>query len=55
MECLARETCRYASTKAAVLGWENEGKCQNVTAELFRAGYSERETARGWSGNFLKF
>jgi microsomal dipeptidase-like Zn-dependent dipeptidase len=37
-----------------VLGWDNEGECQNVTAELLRAGYSEREIAKLWGGNFLR-
>lgn len=37
-----------------VLGWDNEGECQNVTAELLRTGYSEREIAQLWGGNFLR-
>ena len=37
-----------------VLGWDNEGECQNVTAELLRAGYSERDIAKLWGGNFLR-
>jgi microsomal dipeptidase-like Zn-dependent dipeptidase len=37
-----------------VRGWQNEGEAQNVTAELLRRGYSERDIARLWGGNFLR-
>jgi len=37
-----------------VLGWQNEGEAQNVTAELLRRGYSERDIAKLWGGNFLR-
>jgi microsomal dipeptidase-like Zn-dependent dipeptidase len=37
-----------------VAGWQNEGEAQNVTVELLRRGYSERDIARLWGGNFLR-
>lgn len=37
-----------------VVGWENEGECQNVTAELLRRGYSENDIGKLWGGNFLR-
>ena len=37
-----------------VLGWENEGESQNVTAELLRRRYSEKDVAKLWGGNFLR-
>jgi microsomal dipeptidase-like Zn-dependent dipeptidase len=37
-----------------VAGWQNEGEGPNVTAELLRRGYSEREIAKLWGGNFLR-
>jgi microsomal dipeptidase-like Zn-dependent dipeptidase len=37
-----------------VLGWENEGECQNMTAELLRRRYSEKDIAKLWGGNFLR-
>jgi microsomal dipeptidase-like Zn-dependent dipeptidase len=37
-----------------VQGWENEGEAQNVTVELLRRGYSERDIAKLWGGNFLR-
>jgi membrane dipeptidase len=37
-----------------VAGWENEGEGQNVTAELLRRHYSERDIAKLWGGNFLR-
>lgn len=37
-----------------VIGWDNEGECQNVTAELLRHGYSEKDIAKLWGGNFLR-
>jgi microsomal dipeptidase-like Zn-dependent dipeptidase len=37
-----------------VQGWNNEGEAQNVTVELLRRGYSERDIAKLWGGNFLR-
>jgi membrane dipeptidase len=37
-----------------VQGWDSEGECQNVTAELLRRGYSEGDIAKLWGGNFLR-
>ena len=37
-----------------VSGWQNEGEAQNVTVELLRRGYSERQIAKLWGGNFLR-
>lgn len=37
-----------------VTGWQNEGEAQNVTVELLRRGYSERDIAKLWGGNFLR-
>jgi len=37
-----------------VTGWQNEGEAQSVTAELLRRGYSERNIAKLWGGNFLR-
>jgi|SRR5581483_10904096 len=37
-----------------VLGWQNEGEAQNVTIELLRRGFSERDIAKLWGGNFLR-
>lgn len=37
-----------------VEGWQNEGEAQNVTVELLRRGYSEREIAKLCGGNFLR-
>lgn len=37
-----------------VTGWQNEGEAQNVTAELLRRGYPERDIAKLWGGNFLR-
>jgi membrane dipeptidase len=37
-----------------VMGWENEAECQNVTAELLRRHYSEKDIAKLWGGNFLR-
>jgi len=37
-----------------VAGWQNEGETQNVTVELLRRGYSERDIAKLWGGNFLR-
>lgn len=37
-----------------VAGWQNEGEAQNVTVELLRRGYPERDIAKLWGGNFLR-
>jgi membrane dipeptidase len=37
-----------------VAGWQSEAECQNVTAELLRRGYSEKNIAKLWGGNFLR-
>ena len=37
-----------------VEGWQNEGECQNVTVELLRRGYVERDIAKLWGGNFFR-
>ncbi len=37
-----------------VTGWENEGEAFNVTAELLRRGYSERDIAKLWGGNLMR-
>ncbi|HEV2202595.1 MAG TPA: dipeptidase [Bryobacteraceae bacterium] len=37
-----------------VTGWDNEGECQNVTVELLRRGYSEKDIGKLWGGNFLR-
>jgi membrane dipeptidase len=37
-----------------VAGWQNEGEALNVTVELLRRGYSERDIAKLWGGNFLR-
>src|SRR5215469_5300062 len=37
-----------------VAGWQNEGEALNVTAELLRRGYSERDVGKLWGGNFLR-
>ena len=37
-----------------VTGWQNEGEAQNVTVELLRRGYSERDITKLWGGNFLR-
>ena len=37
-----------------VAGWKNAGEAQNVTVELLRLGYSERDIAKLWGGNFLR-
>lgn len=37
-----------------IAGWENEGEGPNVTAELLRRGYSQRDIAKLWGGNFLR-
>jgi membrane dipeptidase len=37
-----------------VAGWQNEGEAQNVTVELLRRGYTEKDIAKLWGGNFLR-
>jgi microsomal dipeptidase-like Zn-dependent dipeptidase len=37
-----------------VLGWNNEGEAINVTVELLRRGYSEKDIGKLWGGNFLR-
>jgi membrane dipeptidase len=37
-----------------VAGWQNEGEAPNVTVELLRRGYAERDIAKLWGGNFLR-
>jgi len=37
-----------------VAGWQNEGEAQNVTVELLRRGYSEKQIAKLWGGNLLR-
>lgn len=37
-----------------VTGFQNEGEAQNVTIELLRRGYSERQIAKLWGGNFMR-
>jgi membrane dipeptidase len=37
-----------------VEGWQDEGECQNVTVELLRRGYAERDIAKLWGGNFFR-
>jgi membrane dipeptidase len=37
-----------------VTGWDNEGEAVNVTVELLRRGYSEKDIEKLWGGNFLR-
>jgi membrane dipeptidase len=37
-----------------VVGWDNEGEAMNVTVELLRRGYSEKDIGKLWGGNFLR-
>jgi microsomal dipeptidase-like Zn-dependent dipeptidase len=37
-----------------VTGWDNEGEAINVTVELLRRGYSEKDIGKLWGGNFLR-
>jgi membrane dipeptidase len=37
-----------------VVGWDNEGEALNVTVELLRRGYSEKDIGKLWGGNFLR-
>lgn len=38
----------------SVVGWANASETRNITAELTRRGYGEREIGLLWSGNFLR-
>jgi microsomal dipeptidase-like Zn-dependent dipeptidase len=33
---------------------DNEGEAVNVTVELLRRGYSEKDIGKLWGGNFLR-
>ena len=35
-------------------GWKDAGETFNITLELVRRGYTEREIAKIWSGNTLR-
>lgn len=37
-----------------VTGWKDESEAFNVTAELLKRGYSEKDIAKLWGGNFLR-
>jgi microsomal dipeptidase-like Zn-dependent dipeptidase len=37
-----------------VAGWQNEGEAENVTVELLRRGYAEKDIAKLWGGDFLR-
>ena len=37
-----------------VTGWQNESEAQNVTVELLRRGYSDRQIGKLWGGNFMR-
>lgn len=37
-----------------VRGWDNASETLNVTAELYKRGYSKREIGQLWSGNILR-
>lgn len=37
-----------------IAGWQDESEGPNVTAELLRRGYSERDIGKLWGGNFLR-
>jgi microsomal dipeptidase-like Zn-dependent dipeptidase len=37
-----------------VVGWDNEGEAVNVTVELLRRGYSEKDIGKLWGGDFLR-
>jgi membrane dipeptidase len=37
-----------------VEGWNDAGETFNVTLELVRRGYSEKDIAKIWSGNLLR-
>lgn len=39
---------------AGVIGFQDESEALNVTRELVRRGYDERQIAQIWSGNFLR-
>ncbi|HKJ73010.1 MAG TPA: membrane dipeptidase, partial [Alphaproteobacteria bacterium] len=35
-------------------GFDNASQARNVTAELVRRGYTEKQIGKIWSGNFLR-
>ncbi len=37
-----------------IAGWNSAAETRNVTAELVRRGYTEKQIAKIWSGNFLR-
>ena len=37
-----------------VVGWSDESEATNVTAELLKRGYKEKDIAKLWGGNFLR-
>ncbi|MBY0421399.1 MAG: dipeptidase, partial [Parvularculaceae bacterium] len=37
-----------------IAGWEDASETANVTAELFRRGYSDEDVAKIWGGNLLR-
>ena len=37
-----------------VEGWDNAAETFNVTLELVRRGYTEKQIAKLWSGNLLR-
>ena len=39
---------------AGIIGFEDESEAPNVTVELVRRGYDERQIAKIWGGNFLR-
>jgi membrane dipeptidase len=39
---------------AGVIGFEDESEAPNVTRELVRRGYDEKQIAKIWGGNFLR-
>lgn len=39
---------------AGIIGFEDESEASNVTRELVRRGYDERQIAKIWGGNFLR-
>ena len=39
---------------SGVIGFDSEADAPNVTRELVRRGYDERQIAAIWGGNFLR-
>jgi membrane dipeptidase len=37
-----------------IVGWNDASESQNVTVELVRRGYTEKEIAKLWGGNLLR-